>query len=399
MSQTNKVELLAPAGDLYRGKIAIDFGADAIYLGGQAYSLRARASNFDFSAIEEISEYAHSRGRKIYLVVNVLNQNGMIGGFKGYLQEVMKYKPDAFIVSDPFVIKTITECVPNAQIHISTQQSVSNSKAALFFARNKCTRIILSREVQFKEVELLIKNVNHKIEIETFVHGAVCIAYSGRCMLSSNFCLRDANIGGCAQSCRWEMKLFDENNKVYSEKFTMSAKDMCLIKKTDNLINAGISSFKIEGRMKTEHYIATVVNAYRHIIDNHYNNNGDNNQFYDDVAKAANRETDLAWYNGQPGIDKMLYHDVEKTVKQNFAMTIKKKIDKDTYEVLTRNKILLSSDYQILSAIQENIIPIKIKKILNNGESVEAVNAPMSTVIVTFNKDIDLQENDIVRII
>jgi putative protease len=202
MKVKNKVELLAPAGDLNRGKIAFDFGADAIYFGGQAYSLRARASNFTLENIHEISEYAHYRNRKIYLVINVLNQNGMLGGFEEYFKKALEAKPDAFIVSDPYIIKKVKEIYPEAQIHISTQQSISNYKASLFFARNGCSRIILSREVNFNELKGLIEGVDGKIEIETFIHGAVCIAYSGRCMLSSNFCLRDANIGGCAQCCR-----------------------------------------------------------------------------------------------------------------------------------------------------------------------------------------------------
>ncbi|GMO13727.1 MAG: U32 family peptidase [Mycoplasmoidaceae bacterium] len=399
MSPISKVELLAPAGDLYRGKIAIDFGADAIYLGGQAYSLRARASNFDLQAIKEMSEYAHSRGKKIYMVINTLNQNTMMDGFDKYFKQILKYKPDAFIVSDPFVITQIKKLVKNPQIHISTQQSVSNSKAAMFFARNKCSRIVLSREVSFKELKLLIHNVDKKIEIETFVHGAVCISYSGRCMLSSNFCLRDANIGGCAQSCRWEMKLFDEKNKVYSDKFTMSAKDMCLINKIDDLIKVGVSSFKIEGRMKTEHYIATVVNAYRNVVDIHYKKSNNVKKFITDVANAANRQTDLAWYDGLPGIDKMLYHDVERPVKQNFAMTIKQKINEKTYIVLTRNKICLSDNFQVLSAIQKDIVNIKLQKIINDSEEVETVNAPMSIVTIIFDKNIDLQENDIIRIL
>jgi putative protease len=202
MKVINKVELLAPAGDLNRGKIAFDFGADAIYFGGQAYSLRARASNFTLENIYEISEYAHLRNKKIFLVINVLNQNGMLDGFEKYFKEILIAKPDAFIVSDPYIIKKVKALCPDAKIHISTQQSVSNSKAASFFARNGCSRIILSREVSFIELKGLLKGVDGKIEIETFIHGAVCIAYSGRCMLSSNFCLRDANIGGCAQCCR-----------------------------------------------------------------------------------------------------------------------------------------------------------------------------------------------------
>jgi putative protease len=198
----NKVELLAPAGDLSRGKIALDFGADAIYFGGKQYSLRSRASNFDLEQIEEICNYAHERNKKCFLVTNIVCHNSMIKGFKNYLNSIMGFKPNAFICSDPYIIKTIHENYPQAQIHVSTQQSICNSKSALFFARNGATRVVLAREVSHKEEKMLIENVKGKVEIESFVHGAVCIAYSGRCMLSNNFCYRDANNGGCAQSCR-----------------------------------------------------------------------------------------------------------------------------------------------------------------------------------------------------
>jgi putative protease len=199
---SNKVELLAPAGDCNRGKIALDFGADAIYFGARQYSLRAKASNFGEQDIEEISKYAHERNKKIFLVTNILCHSHMANGFIDFFKSVQKYSPDAYICSDPYIVKTIHELNNDAQIHISTQQSVSNSKSALFWKRNGATRIILSREVTFSELEKLIKGVNNEIEIEVFIHGAVCIAYSGRCMLSNNFCFRDANIGGCAQSCR-----------------------------------------------------------------------------------------------------------------------------------------------------------------------------------------------------
>jgi putative protease len=197
-----QIELLAPAGDLNRGKIALDFGADAIYLGAKAYSLRARASNFDYEQVAEISEYAHHLNRKIYLVSNIVCHNHMLEGFTNFINNVMQYKIDGFLCTDPFIIKKIKTNYPNVDIHISTQQSVTNSKSALFFARNGAKRIVTAREVSFKELIPMIKNVQKKIEIEIFCHGAVCIAYSGRCMLSSNYCLRDANNGGCAQSCR-----------------------------------------------------------------------------------------------------------------------------------------------------------------------------------------------------
>jgi len=266
---TQKPELLAPAGDLYRGKIALDYGADALYLGGQYYSLRARASNFDFNALKEISEYAHAKKKKWFLVVNIVNQNDTIKDFSNFLKKAMKYKPDAYIVSDPYIMDTIRKIDPKTEIHVSTQQSITNSKAALFYKRNGANRIILAREVAFNELKQLLQNVKNQIDIEIFIHGAICIAYSGKCALSASYCLRDANVGGCAQCCRWEYTLSD-GKKTISDKFTMSSKDMCLLPKIKEILKLNVKSFKIEGRMKTEHYVATVVNAYRKVIDHIY---------------------------------------------------------------------------------------------------------------------------------
>jgi putative protease len=198
----SKVELLAPAGDFERAKLAFNFGADAIYLGAKQFSLRARASNFEYRDIKQIIDYAHKLNRKVYLVTNIVCHNSNILNFIPFLHKLMKCNPDGLICSDPYIISTIKKLYPNVEIHISTQQSVTNSKSALFFKRNGASRIIMARETSFNDLKRTIKNVDKKIDIEYFVHGALCISYSGRCMLSNNFCLRDSNVGGCAQSCR-----------------------------------------------------------------------------------------------------------------------------------------------------------------------------------------------------
>jgi putative protease len=198
----NKVEILAPAGDLKRGMIALAFGADAIYFGAKAYSLRARASNFDFTDVKQMCTYAHKLGKRAYLVTNILCHCHHLPQFSTFLTNIIFADVDGYICSDPFIIQTIKEKLPQKEIHISTQLSVTNSKAALFYKNNGATRIIVSRELAINELKEMIANVQNQIAIEYFVHGAVCIACSGRCMLSSNYCLRDANVGGCAQSCR-----------------------------------------------------------------------------------------------------------------------------------------------------------------------------------------------------
>lgn len=397
MKNNQIVELLAPAGDINKAKTAIDFGADAIYLGGFNYSLRARASNFDFLQIKEISKYCHERNKKWYIVVNVVNQNSMLKNFDQYFKNILKYQPDACIVSDPFIISSIRKIDKKIPIHISTQQSVTNSKAAMFFADNGAQRIILARETTYDETKEMIKNINNKIEVESFIHGAVCVGYSGRCMLSNHFCLRDSNIGGCAQCCRWVYSLYDEKKK-YSDKFTMSTKDMCLASKIDEMIKANIVSFKIEGRMKSEYYIATVVNDYRKIIDGYYHKKK-TPQYIKDIDNCANRETDLAWYNKNPSYKLMLYHDEQKKVTQNFAFIINKKNRDDSYEIIVKNKILLTNNIEILSKINDEIINVKIKQLIDSeGNVVNNLPTPMTIATIKFNKKINLEKGDIGRI-
>jgi putative protease len=393
----NKIELLAPAGDINRAKLAFGFGADAVYFGGKAYSLRARASNFDFEQIKELTDYAHNLNRKVYIVTNIICHNHMLTGFTKFLNNLMKCNPDVLLCSDPYIIQTVKNLYPQVKIHISTQQSVTNSKAALFWQRNGASRIVTAREVSLNELKPMIKNVNHKIEIEIFGHGAVCVAYSGRCMLSSNYCLRDANNGGCAQSCRWVSTLSD-GIKQYSDKFSMSTKDMCLINYVKEMMDSGIASMKIEGRMKSEHYIATVVNAYRKTIDAIVENKELTNEYTKDVLNAANRDVSIGWFLGEPSTNEMLYHDIPKQVNQLFVLTIKEKIDNKTYKVVSRNYFTIDDVFEVLSSIQNHIIDIKIIDIKNsNNESIKVVNTPMSNLIITFDRDIDLKYNDILR--
>lgn len=287
-----KVELLAPAGDITRGMYALNYGADALYLGAKAFSLRARASNFEIDEIAKIIKYAHSLNKKVYLVTNIICHNAHMASFGSFIKELIKLQPDGFICADVYIINEIRKINKDIEIHISTQQSVANSKAALFFKDNGAKRIVLAREVSYQQVVDMIKHLDNAIDIEYFIHGALCISYSGKCMISNNYSLRDSNVGGCSQSCRWVYSIYDEN-KVYSHKFSMSAKDMNQIANIPKLIESGIHSFKIEGRMKSEYYIATVVNTYRKLIDEYYENHNihDFNKYLNELTHAENRKT------------------------------------------------------------------------------------------------------------
>ncbi|MCF0227694.1 MAG: U32 family peptidase [Malacoplasma sp.] len=393
-------QLLAPAGDIFRGKLSLDYGADAIYFGGTQFSLRARASNFTNDKIKEMCEYAHNINKKCYLVTNILCHNVHLPNLRPYLKEVMEYKPDAFITSDPAVITALLEINPNAEIHISTQQSTTNSKAALFWKRNGAKRIILAREISYEEVKLMHTNMKDAMDLEYFIHGAVCIGYSGRCMLSNNFCLRDSNIGGCAQSCRWKYSLYDENNK-YSNTFSMSAKDMNQMPNLEKLIDCGIASFKIEGRMKTEHYCATVTKTYREAIDEYCSTGKlvNKDKYLKELEKVANRDVDVAWFNGLPTYKAMLDTDQEKTVTQLYSAFVEKKIDDSTYEVTSKNLFKLDQNFELIGP-KHTTYDVKIKKITDQqGVEYKIVNQPSKKFIITFDKPLqDVGYEDILRI-
>lgn len=396
-----RTELLAPAGDIEKGYIALDYGADAIFLGAKAYSLRAHASNFEIDDIDKITKYAHSKNKKVYLVTNIICHNAFIKSAKEFIAKLVACDPDGFITADPFIVQLLAKEFPHKSIHISTQQSVCNSKAALFWKRNHAERVVLAREVTYDELKLLLENLNHQIEIEVFIHGAVCISYSGRCTMSNNFSLRDANTGGCAQSCRWKYTVENPDVTNKSKYFTMSAKDMVQINNIEKLLELKIDSFKIEGRMKSLHYIATVVNSYRHALDNYYHHNPLKLQeIASELSKAANRETDTAWFDPHPGTDKMLYHDEEKKVTQNYAFIVQAKANDQYYEVINKNKICVEDTIEIISPRYNTPIRTKIIGMKNVEHfNIKSCPTPMSKLYLQFDKEINLDYPDIGRII
>lgn len=385
------IELLAPAGDLFRGTIALDYGADAIYFGAKQYSLRARASNFDFNEIKKMINYAHKQYKKVYIVTNILCHNTQMLNFNNFIKKILKLKPDGFICADPYIISQINKINPNVDIHVSTQQSVTNSKAALFWKRNHAKRIVLAREVSFNELKQLLKNIKNQIEIEYFIHGAVCIGYSGRCLLSNNYCLRDANIGGCAQSCRWTYTLFDDK-KVYSKNFSMSPKDMNQMINLEKLLCLNLSSLKIEGRMKTEHYLATVCKNYKQAINDYYSNHKikDIKFYLSELNKVDNREVKQAWFNGLPGLSSMLSNKSQSIVNQSYVFIINKKINDNKYEITSKNYFTKNQLFESIGS-EHDLIKFKITKIIDkNKTALSIVNTPQKVFIITTNKPLNL---------
>ena len=318
-----KPELLAPAGSLEKLKIAVRYGADAVFIGGREFGLRSNATNFSMDDIRESVEFAHEYGARIYVTTNIIAHNENVEGLDEYLEALRTIGVAGIIVADPLVIEACKRVAPSLEIHLSTQQSTMNYMSVKFWESMGLDRIVLARETTADEIREIMDKTD--VEIETFVHGAMCIAYSGRCMLSNYMTARDSNRGGCCQSCRWEFDLTHGGERVLDENsamFSMSPKDLNLLRSVPEMIEMGIDSLKVEGRMKSIHYIATVVSVYRKLIDA-YCEDPDGFVFDDslavDLAKCANRQTAPAFFEGVPSFREQMYGNRDEHPTQDFV--------------------------------------------------------------------------------
>ncbi|MCZ8519017.1 MULTISPECIES: peptidase U32 family protein [Paenibacillus] len=328
-----KPEVLAPAGSLEKLKFAVHYGADAVYIGGQQYGLRSNADNFTFEEMREGVEFAERYGAKVFVATNIYAHNEDIEGIEAYLKGIQDAGVHAIIVADPVIIETCKRAAPKLEIHLSTQQSTMNAGAVQFWKEEGIDRVVLAREVTMEEIREIKETVD--MEIEVFVHGAMCSSYSGRCVLSNHFTDRDSNRGGCSQSCRWKYDLFTTEDDaaqigikeipLFQEgdnPFSMSSKDLCMIESVPELIRAGVDSFKIEGRMKSVHYVATVVNAYRQAIDAYFadpENYEMNPQWLYEIQKAANRPLNTGFFFDSPGHEDHIFEPEEKAAPYDFV--------------------------------------------------------------------------------
>jgi putative protease len=313
-----RVELLAPAGDLQKLKFAILYGADAVYIGGEVFGLRAAAKNFSFEEMKEGVEFAHARGKKVFLTLNIIPHNEDIHFLETYINQIKEIGLDAVILSDPGTLMFIRKYAPDMEVHLSTQANNTNFMSANFWHEQGIKRVILARELSFDEIAEIRKNTPMTLELEAFVHGAMCISYSGRCLISNYMTGRDANRGACAQPCRWEYELVEKSrpNESYpvmeteAGTFFFNSKDLCMINAIPELIQSGLDSLKIEGRMKSVYYVANVVRAYRKAIDAFYENPDGytyNPEWFDEIRKVSHREFTNGFYKGKPGADSQLY--------------------------------------------------------------------------------------------
>ncbi|MFC5650150.1 U32 family peptidase [Paenibacillus solisilvae] len=319
----DKPELLAPAGNLEKLKFAVHYGADAVYIGGQKYGLRSNADNFSFEEMKEGVEFAKRYGAKVFVATNIYAHNEDIAGLEEYLVNLQDAGIAAIIAADPVIIETAQRVAPKLEVHLSTQQSTLNWQAVQFWKEEQIPRVVLAREASLEEIAEIKAHVD--IEIEAFIHGAMCSSFSGRCVLSNHFTDRDSNRGGCSQSCRWKYDIFEEDAPMFNpedDKFTMGSKDLCMLENIPDLIEVGVDSFKIEGRMKSLHYVATVVNAYRQAIDS-YMADPDNyvlkQEWLDDIQKAANRPLNTGFFYDTPGAEDHIYEPEEKAAPFDFA--------------------------------------------------------------------------------
>lgn len=392
----NKVELLAPAGDLEKLKIAILYGANAVFIGGQKFSLRSRASNFTIDDIKEACAFAHKHNAYVHVTCNILPHVIDTEGLKEYLKELEDVGVDAIICASPLIInevlKTKMEC------HVSTQESTLNTNMVNFWTHLGVKRVVLGRELDLKSIKKIKEETN--VDIEAFIHGGMCVSYSGRCMLSNNMTNRDANRGGCAHSCRWNYDLFVGDEKINNEDyFAMSSKDLCALPLLKEYLETGIDSFKIEGRMKSLHYIATIVKSYREAIDEYYKTGDIKNidKYLYQIEKAENRETSIGFLKGQTTVNEQLYDLFSDRADQRFCGIVIE-YNKETHmaKVDVRNNFKKSMTLELFRPKKDDYIFVPQVLLNDKFEDIEVANHPRD--IVYLKIDEECEQYDMLRI-
>lgn len=388
----NNIELLAPAGSLTKLKYAIEYGADAVYIGGEEFSLRVASQNFTLEEIKTGIEYAHERGKKVYITANIIPHNDDLKDFPDFVREVASLGADAIIVSDLGMFSIVKEVAPDLDIHISTQANNTNYESAKMWYKLGAKRVILARDLSFKEIEEIRNNIPSDAELECFVHGAMCVSYSGRCLLSNYLTHRDANKGACSHPCRWKYYLMEEKRPgeympVFENDrgtFLYNSKDLCMVEYIPELIKAGINSFKIEGRVKNELYVATVVGAYRRAIDA-YLESGDNFKLdpaiLEDLEKVSHREYTTGFYFNKPDENNQLY--TSNTYIQDYTIVgVVIDYDKETgiATIEQRNRFFKGDEIEIIRPFNSSITFIADYMTDGEGNEIDVAPHPQMTV-------------------
>lgn len=404
--ERKRPELLIPASSLEVLKTAVIFGADAVYIGGEAFGLRAKAKNFSKNDMREGIAFAHEHGAKVHVTVNILAHNDDLPGVEEYLKELKELKPDALIIADPAIFEMAKEICPDIERHISTQANNTNYGTYLFWWKQGAKRVVSARELSLKEIREIRDRIPEEMEIESFIHGAMCISYSGRCLLSNYFTGRDANQGACTHPCRWKYAVVEEKRPgeylpVYENErgtYIFNSKDLCMIGHIPEMIEAGIDSFKIEGRMKTALYVATVARTYRKAIDD-YLENPDKYEanmpwYLDQISNCTYRQFTTGFYFGKPDEEAQIYDNNTYIREYTYLGIIGGERD-GLYRIEQRNKFSVGETIEIMKPNGENI-QVTVQKILDE-EGQEMESAPHSKQVLYVDLEGKAEKFDILR--
>lgn len=401
------IELLAPAGSLEKLKMAFIYGADAVYIGGEKFGLRAQAKNFTLEQIREGVKFAHNLNKKVYVTLNIIPHNEDLTDLPSYVNELRKVGIDAVIVSDPGTFRIVKKNAPDLEIHLSTQANTTNYETANFWHNLGVKRVVVARELTLEEIKEISQNTPNTLEIEAFVHGAMCISYSGRCLLSNYMTNRDANRGECAQACRWKYHLVEEKRPgeyypVYEDEsgtYIFNSKDLCMLAHLKEIIEAGVTSLKIEGRMKSSYYVATVVRSYRILLDKYLENPKEYKfdvKWLEEIKKASYRDFTTGFYFGKPDSNSQLY--TSSTYIRNYDFVgLVLDYDEDTRiaTIEQRNRILKGDKVEIFGPKKDYFSQI-IEEMYN--EKFELIDsAPHAQQIVKIKVNKPVEKYDMIR--
>ena len=402
-----KLELLIPAGSLDVLKTAVLYGADAVYLGGEAFGLRAKAKNFTNEEIKEGIAFAHERGVKVYITANIFAHNDDLAGVEEYFTELKEIKPDALIISDPGVFEIARRILPEMEIHISTQANNTNYGTFLFWYKQGAKRVVTARELSLKEIREIREHIPEDMEIETFIHGAMCISYSGRCLLSNFMAGRDANQGACTHPCRWKYSVVEEKRPgeympVFENErgtFIFNSKDLCMVEHMEDILTSGIDSLKIEGRMKTALYVATVARTYRKAIDDCMESpekyHANMPWYQEQISNCTYRQFTTGFFYGKPDENTQIY-DSNTYVREYTYLGFAEEIDERGLARLTqRNKFSVGETIEIMKPDGRNISALVRGIYTEEGESQES--APHPKQILYIDLDGEVEQYDILR--
>ena len=400
-------ELLVPASSLEVLKVAVIFGADAVYIGGEAFGLRAKAKNFSQEEMKEGIQFAHQHGVKVYVTANILAHNDDLEGVRKYFEELRKIGPDGLIIADPAVFTIAGEVCPEIERHISTQANNTNYGTYNFWYKLGAKRVVSARELSLKEIREIRAHIPEDMEIETFVHGAMCISYSGRCLLSNYLTGRDANQGACTHPCRWKYSIMEESRPgeyfpVFENErgtFIFNSKDLCMIEHIPDIIDAGIDSLKIEGRMKTALYVATVARTYRKAIDDYLKDPAlyeKNLPWYQDqISNCTYRQFTTGFFYGKPTEEAQIYDNNTYLKEYTYLGIVEDKNPQGLYKITQRNKFSVGEQIEIMKPDGENI-EVTVKQILDEeGNPMESAPHPKQTLYVDLG--VPMEQFDLLR--